>query len=139
METVPKMISTKDLSYLSDMFHWNFTAFKQLKHFVNEVENEEIVELFQGLSEMHYQHMEWILSILRNEEIEEDCECEDCQCEDEKEYEEESDSEDEEDSDEDEDDEEEDSEEDDEDDEEEDSEEDEEDDDDEEEDDDESK
>jgi len=82
METVPKMISTKDLSYLSDMFHWNFTAFKELKHFENEVENEEIVELFQGLSEMHYQHMEWILSILRNEEIDEDCECEDCECED---------------------------------------------------------
>jgi len=105
METVPKMISTKDLSYLSDMFHWNFTAFKQLKHFVNEVENEEIIELFQGLSEMHYQHMEWILSILRNEEIEEDCECEDCECEEREEYEEESDSEDE-DNDEDEDDEE---------------------------------
>lgn len=72
MDTVPKMISTKDLSYLSDMFHWNFTAFKELKHFENEVENEEIQELFQGLSEMHYQHMEWILSILRNEEIEDE-------------------------------------------------------------------
>lgn len=95
METVPKMISTKDLSYLSDMFHWNFTAFKELKHFENEVENEEIAELFQGLSEMHYQHMEWILSILRNEEIEEDCDCEDCQCEDCEDDEEESDSEDE--------------------------------------------
>ena len=30
METVPNIISTKDLSYLSDMFNWNFTAFKQL-------------------------------------------------------------------------------------------------------------
>lgn len=74
MDTIPKMISTKDLSYLEDMFQWNITAFKQLKHFANEVENEEIQELFQGLSEMHYQHMEWILSILRNEEVDENSE-----------------------------------------------------------------
>ncbi|MDE5586982.1 MAG: hypothetical protein K2I72_01265 [Bacilli bacterium] len=103
METVPKMISTKDLSYLSDMFHWNFTAFKQLKHFANEVENEEIQELFQGLSEMHYQHMEWILSILRNEETEDEDE-EDSE-EESEEYDDDSEEEDEDDSEEDSDDE----------------------------------
>lgn len=81
MDTVPKMISTKDLSYLEDMFHWNFTAFKQLVHFSNEVENEEIQELFQGLSEMHYQHMSWILAILRKEDLSEEEECSEECCE----------------------------------------------------------
>ncbi len=83
MDTVPKMISTKDLSYLEDMFHWNFTAFKQLVHFSNEVENEEIQELFQSLSEMHYQHMAWILAILRKEDLsEEECSDDCCDTED---------------------------------------------------------
>ncbi len=68
MDTVPKMISTKDLAYLSDIFEWNFTACKELKHFEKEVENEKVKELINGLSEMHYQHLELVLSILKGED-----------------------------------------------------------------------
>ena len=68
MDTVPKMISTKDLAYLSDIFEWNFTAYKELKHFEKEVENEKVKELINGLSEMHYQHLELVLSILKGED-----------------------------------------------------------------------
>lgn len=71
METVPNIISTKDLSYLSDMFNWNFTAFKQLTKYEQEVTNPEIKELFLGLANMHYQHLEWILSILKKENFDE--------------------------------------------------------------------
>lgn len=72
MDTVPKMISTKDLSYLSDIFEWNFTAYKELKYFEKEVENEKVKELMNGLAEMHYQHLELVLSILKGEdEVEE--------------------------------------------------------------------
>ncbi len=85
METVPKMISTKDLAYLSDMFQWNFTTYKQLKHFANEVENEEIQNLFLELSEMHYQHLEWILAILRNEDLSEEESDNDTECDDDEE------------------------------------------------------
>ena len=28
-ETVPDMISGKDLDYLTDMYNWNYNAFKQ--------------------------------------------------------------------------------------------------------------
>lgn len=82
MDTVPKIISTKDLSYLSDIFEWNFTAYKELKHFEKEVENEKVKELMNGLSEMHYQHLELVLSILKGEdemedEVEEEVEEED--------------------------------------------------------------
>ena len=68
MDTVPKMISTKDLAYLSDIFEWNFTAYKELKHFEKEVENEKVQELINGWAEMHYQHLELVLSILKGED-----------------------------------------------------------------------
>ena len=42
MEKVPAIISTKDLSYLSDMFEWNFVAYKKVLHYSNEVSNEEV-------------------------------------------------------------------------------------------------
>lgn len=77
METVPKIITTKDLLYLADMFNWNMEAFKQIHHFETEVENEEIKELMHALAEMHYQHMEWIISILKKEDDEETDEEED--------------------------------------------------------------
>ena len=46
MDTVPQIISTKDLAYLSDMFEWNYTALKQINHFINEVQDSEIKERY---------------------------------------------------------------------------------------------
>ena len=82
MDTIPQIISTKDLAYLSDMFEWNKTAFKQVNHFINEVNNEEIKELLERVKNMHEDHMSFIISILKKEEYDE-CDC------DESEYEEE--------------------------------------------------
>lgn len=76
METVPQIISTKDLAYLSDMFEWNCNAFKQINHFINEVKDDEVKELLERLRNMHEDHLRFIISILKKEEYEE-CECED--------------------------------------------------------------
>lgn len=75
MDTVPQIISTKDLAYLSDMFEWNQTAFKQINHFVNEVEDSEVKELLERLRNMHEDHLHFIISILKKEEYDE-CDCE---------------------------------------------------------------
>ena len=40
MNTVPNIISTKDLSYLEDMFNWHFNASKKAHHFSEEVQDE---------------------------------------------------------------------------------------------------
>lgn len=64
MEQVPVMISTKDLSYLADMFEWNFTALKKCLHFSNEVQNEEIKSLISNVASMHEIHCQKILNIL---------------------------------------------------------------------------
>ena len=46
MKQIPEMISTKDLSYLEDMFNWNYTLYKKLNTYIEEVNDEEIVEFF---------------------------------------------------------------------------------------------
>jgi len=79
MDTIPQIISTKDLTYLSDMFEWNYTAFKQVNHFIGEVQNEEIKEVLERVKNMHEDHLNFIISILKKEEYEE-CECDECDC-----------------------------------------------------------
>ena len=87
MDTVPQIISTKDLSYLSDMFEWNYTALKQINHFMGEVKDNEIKELLESIRNMHEDHLRFIVSILKKEEDEE-CECDDCDCKEDEEDEE---------------------------------------------------
>ena len=80
MDTIPQIISTKDLAYISDMFEWNSNAFKQINHFINEVKDEEIKELLERFRNMHEEHLNFIVSILKKEEYDE-CDCEECNCE----------------------------------------------------------
>lgn len=71
MDTVPNIISTKDLAYLTDMFHWNFVAAKEIYHFMNEVKEEGIKEILEDAFRMHTVHCKFILTILQGGEDEE--------------------------------------------------------------------
>lgn len=82
MDNVPQIISTKDMAYLSDMFEWNYNAFKQINHYVGEVQDEDVKELLERFRNMHEDHLNYIISILKKEEYEEECDCEECSCED---------------------------------------------------------
>ncbi len=53
MNQPPAMISTKDLSYISDMFEWNFVAAKTIHHFETELMDQEIKTLFKKIYKMH--------------------------------------------------------------------------------------
>ncbi len=64
MEQVPNIISTKDLSYLSDIFEWNFTACKKAYHFAKEVTDMEMKESLTQVSNMHKEICEEIVKIL---------------------------------------------------------------------------
>ena len=70
MDTVPQMISTKDLAYISDMFEWNYNAYKKINHFIGEVKSEEIKEILESASCMHYNHLQYLISILNGEKYE---------------------------------------------------------------------
>lgn len=82
MDNIPQIISTKDMSYLSDMFEWNYNAFKQVSHYIGEVQDDNIKELLERFRNMHEDHLNYIISILKKEEYEEECDCEECSCED---------------------------------------------------------
>lgn len=73
-----KFISTKDFNYLTDMFEWNYNAFKQVSNFINEVDDEKIRELLERVRNMHEDHLYYIISILKKDEL---CDCDDCECE----------------------------------------------------------
>lgn len=70
MDTVPQMISTKDLTYISDMFEWNYNAYKQINHFISEVKIEEVKEVLESAKNMHYNHLLYLNAILSGETYE---------------------------------------------------------------------
>ena len=47
MKNVPNIISTKDLSYLEDMLNWNFILVKKINHYLNETNDEDIINMFE--------------------------------------------------------------------------------------------
>lgn len=65
MNNVPTMVSTKDLSYICDMFNWNFTAAKKALKFSNEVMDSEIKTELERVYEMHKEIAEDLLNILK--------------------------------------------------------------------------
>ena len=42
MNKVPKMISTKDLSYISDMFSWHNTLANKLTYYLETCDDKEV-------------------------------------------------------------------------------------------------
>lgn len=64
MKTVPVMISTKDLAYLSDMFEWNFTASKVAFHYSQEVQQEEIQKFIVKVAKIHKENCEKCIQML---------------------------------------------------------------------------
>lgn len=65
MDKVPQMISTKDLSYIADTLNWNLTISKKLYHFINEVNNQEILNELNKVKTMHHKHYNVILNLLQ--------------------------------------------------------------------------
>lgn len=63
-QEVPNMISCKDLDYLSDMFQWNYGAYKSAYNGSQSVEDTEIQEMLQKASDTFYETMQTILTIL---------------------------------------------------------------------------
>ncbi len=64
MEQVPAIIGTKDLSYLTDIFEWNFVASKKALCYINATKNEEIQKQITKIYKMHTNILEKILNIL---------------------------------------------------------------------------
>lgn len=64
MKQVPDMISTKDLSYLEDMFNWHFTIAKKAESYSMVVGDETISEFFVDVAKKHKKVCEKIVKKL---------------------------------------------------------------------------
>ena len=61
---VPNIISGKDLDYLSDIFNWNYDAYKKSVNAQKNLKNEELVTIFEEASSTFYNNMNTVLNIL---------------------------------------------------------------------------
>lgn len=62
--SVPNMISCKDLDYLSDMFNWNYGAYKSSSNAINSVSDSEIKDMLNKASNVFQGNISRILNIL---------------------------------------------------------------------------
>lgn len=62
--SVPNMISCKDLDYLSDMFNWNYGAYKSSSNAINSVGDSEIKDMLTRSSNVFQGNISKILNIL---------------------------------------------------------------------------
>ena len=62
--SVPNMISCKDLDYLSDMFNWNYGAYKSSNNAINSVSDSEIKDMLNKASNVFQGNISRILNIL---------------------------------------------------------------------------
>lgn len=58
-------LSTKDLSYLSDMFNWNLNCYNAFSHFEQESNDEQAKTLMGNIANMHKNSCEHILSLIK--------------------------------------------------------------------------
>ena len=61
---VPNVITGKDLDYLSDMFNWNYGAYKSTYNSLENITDEEIKSVIERASNIFHGNMTNVLSIL---------------------------------------------------------------------------
>ena len=61
---VPNIISSKDLDYLSDMFNWNYGAYKSSLNASNSVTDEELNNILLKASNIFHSNMSKVLNII---------------------------------------------------------------------------
>lgn len=63
--SVPNIITGKDLDYLSDMFNWNYDAYKKYSHYEKVCEMEDLKSIFNEASNLFRSNFEQVLNILQ--------------------------------------------------------------------------
>ena len=61
---VPNIIPGKDLDYLSDMFNWNYSGYKEMFNSLDNIKDEGVKNMISKVSDMLYDNMTNILNIL---------------------------------------------------------------------------
>lgn len=61
INTPPRVITCKDLSYLKDMMSWELLAMKKCAHFAGEATDPAVQSMLQKMGQMHQSHYQKIL------------------------------------------------------------------------------
>ncbi|MBQ2946639.1 MAG: hypothetical protein IJE04_02175 [Bacilli bacterium] len=61
---VPNIVSSKDLDYLSDMFNWNYGAYKSSLNASNSVMDENLSNLLLKASNIFHSNMSKVLNMI---------------------------------------------------------------------------
>lgn len=61
---VPNIITVKDLDYLSDMFNWNYSGYKEMFNSLENIKDEDVKNMISRVKDMLYDNMTNILNIL---------------------------------------------------------------------------
>ena len=64
MKKVPYMLSTKDTSYIEDMFNWNITAYQKWEEYLKKVTNKELQSELKKISKMHYKNCDKLVKYI---------------------------------------------------------------------------
>ena len=61
---VPDIITGKDLDYLSDMFNWNYGAYKGIINSLESIDDNEVKNILEKASNIFHSNMTSVLNIL---------------------------------------------------------------------------
>ena len=64
MKKVPCMLSTKDTSYIEDMFNCNITAYQKCEEYLKKVTNKELQSELKKISKMHYKNCDKLVKYI---------------------------------------------------------------------------
>ena len=67
MNTIPNIITNKDMIYLKDLFYKNYYLYKELENATTK--DQDITDLLNRVRNMHEDHMYFIISSLKKENV----------------------------------------------------------------------
>ena len=56
-ESVPNIISGKDLDYLTDIFNWNYSAYKSTINMSDEITDDDLLDILKKCTNLFYDNM----------------------------------------------------------------------------------
>ncbi|WP_349410850.1 hypothetical protein [Pseudalkalibacillus sp. SCS-8] len=66
MPQPPRVMTSKDQLYLTDMMSWNLLAAKKCRHFANQCQDQEVKTAIEQAAQMHTRHYDQLLQHLQS-------------------------------------------------------------------------
>ena len=63
MQEIENMITSKDNSYIKDIFNWNYILFKKYNDYLNNIENQQIIKITNELINLHFNNCNLLISL----------------------------------------------------------------------------